>query len=138
MRLRSLIGVGVCFAIGGAAGAQAADYDGPYRHHHYRHHTLRGYIGECVRTRVAAIGAPPAAATPVIQYADGVVQSYDSGMLGHTETRPGDPIQLCLVSFTRDCGLFEDARPGRTYATGNLRTGAAWTLPDARSSCAAR
>ena len=63
-------------------------------------------------------------------------KAYDADSLGHTESRPGDPIQLCLVSFTRDCG--EADLPGRTYATGNLRTGAAWTLPDVRSSCVVR
>lgn len=117
--------------------AQAADYDGPYRHR-YRHahgHNFRAAIGTCVRTRVAGIGPGPN--TPgAIRYVDGVVQEYDSGMLGHTETVVGDPIQLCLVSFSRDCG--DNDLPGRTYATGNLRTGAAWTLPDIRSSCTVR
>jgi hypothetical protein len=116
---------------------RAADYDGP--RHHYRQASGRAWIGECVHTRVASIGAVPGGASaPVIRFSDGVIQDYDSGMLGHIETRPGDPIQLCLVSFTRDCGtIIADEQPGRTYATGNLRTGAAWTLPDLRSSCAA-
>ena len=119
-----------------ATGALAADYAGP-RHHGYRHGGLRGVIGTCVRTRIAAIGpATPADASPLIRYRDGVIQAYDADSLGHTESRPGDPIQLCLVSFTRDCG--EADLPGRTYATGNLRTGAAWTLPDVRSSCVVR
>lgn len=125
---------GILVAVCAASGALAADYTGPYRHH--RSYNPRAFIGECVRTRVAEIGSPPAATAPVIHYVDGVVQDYDSGMLGHVETRPGDPIQLCLVSFSRDCG--EEDLPGRTYATGNLRTGAAWTLPDVRSSCTVR
>ena len=108
-----------------ASGALAADYAGP-RHHLHRHGWVRGAIGACVRTRVAEIGVPGGSGTtPLIRYADGVIQAYDDGMLGHTESKPGDPIQLCLVRFTRDCGA-EDL-PGRTYATGNLRTGAAWT-----------
>ena len=97
----------------------------------------RAAVGECVRTQVETIGPLPGGA-PVIRYRDGVIQDYDSGMLGQIDTRPGDPIKLCLVSFTRDCGsIFADEQPGRTYATGNLRTGAAWTSPDLRSSCAA-
>ncbi|MBE7220557.1 MAG: hypothetical protein INR64_18975 [Caulobacteraceae bacterium] len=90
-----------------------------------------------MRTRVEQIG-PVAGGAPVIRYADGVIQAYDGGMEGQATTRPGDPIKLCLVSFTRDCGsFFPDDQPGRTYATGNLRTGAAWTSPDVRSSCRA-
>ena len=54
-------------------------------------------------------------------------------MQGHLETRNGDPVKLCLVAFTRECD--DDDFPGRTYATGNLRTGAAWTLPDVRRDC---
>ena len=91
-----------------------------------------------MRTRVADIAAEPGSTSPAaIRYRDGVIQAFDSDMLGHVETRPGDPIKLCLVSFTRDCGD-DDPLPGRTYATGNLRTGAAWTLPDVRSSCRVR
>ncbi len=116
-------------------GVQAADYAGPA--HHYRYHGRRhASIGDCVRTRVDVIGTAPGSSEPVIRYRDGVIQAFDSGMLGQTETKPGDPIQLCLVSFVRDCG--EDDLPGRTYAVGNLRTGAAWTSPDVRSSCAVR
>jgi hypothetical protein len=131
----SLWTAGLVIAAMGIQGALAADYDGPYRHRHWRGHNFRAVIGTCVRTRVAAIGTGPAG-PGAIRYRDGVVQEYDGGMLGHVETRPGDPIQLCLVSFSRDCG--EDELPGRTYATGNLRTGAAWTLPDIRSSCSIR
>lgn len=116
---------------------QAADHPGSWRHHVGAAHGFRGSVGECVRTRVDTIGqAAAGGSSPVIHYRDGVIQEYDGGMLGQTETRPGDPIQLCLVSFTRDCG--ENDLPGRTYAVGNLRTGAAWTSPDVRSSCAAR
>jgi hypothetical protein len=121
-----------------AQGAMAADYTG-HRvwHRHWRHHGFGADVGTCVRTRVAGFGTTPGETAPaVIRYTDGVLQAYDSDMLGHQETRPGDPIQLCLVSFTRDCG--DADLPGRTYATGNLRTGAAWTLPDVRSSCRAR
>ena len=126
---------GLLMVVGATSGVLAADYSGPYRHH--RSYNPRGVIGECVRTRVGEIGAVPAApGVPAIRYVDGVVQAYDGGMLGHVKTRPGDPIQLCLVSFSRDCG--ENTLPGRTYATGNLRTGAAWTLPDIRSSCRVR
>ena len=128
--------MGMIGAVCVASGALAADYVGS--RHGYRHHGMvRGAIGACVRTRVEAVGAIPGAAPdPLIRYTDGVIQAYDTDLLGHVETVPGDPIQLCLISFTRDCG--EEDLPGRTYATGNLRTGATWTLPDVRSSCAVR
>ena len=119
----------------GAVGAQAADYAGPARVRHSA--GPRAAIGQCLRTRVLDIVAQPGSPAPAaIRYRDGVIQAYDADLLGHTETRPGDPIQLCLVSFTRDCD--DTFLPGRTYATGNLRTGAAWTLPDIRSSCQGR
>jgi hypothetical protein len=123
----------------GFGSAEAADYAGRLNYHAGHRHHLRASVGTCVRTRVESVGAipgPSEAAMPVIRYRDGVIQAYDGDMLGHQETRPGDAIQLCLVSFTRDCD--EDELPGRTYATGNLRTGAAWTLPDVRSSCSVR
>ncbi|MCW6510494.1 hypothetical protein [Lichenifustis flavocetrariae] len=130
----------LAFLAAGLSAAPAADYSGPVRHHRHYSAFGRASVGECVRTRVETIGTVPgSSASPVIRYRDGVIQDFDGGMLGQTETRPGDPIQLCLVSFTRDCGtVFENELPGRTYATGNLRTGAAWTSPDIRSSCAVR
>ncbi|MDX7952537.1 hypothetical protein P7D22_15310 [Lichenihabitans sp. Uapishka_5] len=135
MRIGLAVGVVVGLAAWGIGAADAADYNGPYRS--YRA-ARRAAIGDCVRTRVEAIGPQPGGAA-AIHYADGVQQAYDGGMLGQAETRLGDPIQLCLVAFTRDCGtLISNDQPGRTYATGNLRTGAAWTAPDTRSSCAAR
>jgi hypothetical protein len=139
MRMRRVLGMVMATALLGAAGpGRAADYSGPV-HRVHRYHGPRANVGDCVRTRVEAIGPLPGGSTPVIRYTDGVLQDYDGGMLGQTETRPGDPIKLCLVAFTRDCGVvFADDRPGRTYATGNLRTGAAWTSPDIRSSCTAR
>jgi hypothetical protein len=135
MRARLILGAMAVVMLGAGSG-RAADYPA---HRYYRYGDFRAAIGECVRTRVEAIGPLPGGSSPVIRYRDGVLQDYDSGMLGQAGTRPGDPIKLCLVAFTRDCGVvFPDERAGRTYATGNLRTGAAWTSPDIRSSCAAR
>lgn len=137
MRKRLAAGLMAATALVGGP-AWAADYPG-YAHRAHRFHGPRAAVGDCVRTRVEAIGPLPGGSSPVIRYRDGVLQSFDGGMLGQAETRPGDPIQLCLVAFTRDCGVvFADEQPGRTYATGNLRTGAAWTSPDIRSSCATR
>ena len=117
----------------GSSWALAADYAGsPARHG--RGHRLPTEIGACVRTRVAQVGAVQSG--PLIAFEDGVVEAFDIGIAGHETTQPGDPAQLCLVSYTRDCR--ENEQAGRTYATGNLRTGAAWTLPDIRSSCRAQ
>lgn len=132
--MRSTLCVAGLLLMALGSGARAADYAGPYRHHH-RYGAGPAAIGTCVRTRVATIAAP-AQAVPALQFTDGVVQGFDGDLLGHVETRAGDPIQLCLVSFTRDCG--DDDVAGRTYATANLRTGAAWTLPDLRASCPVR
>jgi hypothetical protein len=138
MRLRSVLGLVTALMTLGAGQVLAADYSG-HAYPLHRFHGPRAAIGDCVRTQVAAIGPLPGLSTPVIRYGDGVLQEYDSGMLGQAGTRPGDPIKLCLVAFTRDCGLvFAEEQPGRTYATGNLRTGAAWTSPDIRSSCSGR
>jgi hypothetical protein len=138
MRTRLIFALAMAATALGAGPGRAADYAGP-AYGRYHHHGLRATVGECVRTRVESIGPLPGGSSPVIRYTDGVLQDYDGGMLGQAETRPGDPIKLCLVAFTRDCGeVFSDERPGRTYATGNLRTGAAWTSPDVRSSCATR
>ncbi len=135
MRIHLVLGTVAGLVASSTLAAHAADYDGPFR----SHRVVRGaLIGDCVHTRIESIGPLPGGA-PVIRYTDGVMQEYESDMLGQVETRPGDPIRLCLVAFTRDCGaVFEDEQPGRTYATGNLRTGAAWTSPDIRSSCATR
>lgn len=134
MRIRMVLGMVAGLVASGVGAARAADYDGRYHRHRFAH---RAAVGDCVRTRVETIGPLPGGA-PVIRYADGVLQDYDGDMLGQIETRPGDPMRLCLVAFTRDCGtVFADEQPGRTYAAGNLRTGAAWTAPDIRSSCAA-
>lgn len=135
MRIGRVLGMAAALAATGIVAAQAADYNGGYRH---PYHARRAQIGDCVRTRVDAIG-PLAGGGPVIRYADGVMQAYDGSIEGQATTRAGDPIKLCLVSFTRDCGsIVPDDQPGRTYATGNLRTGAAWTSPDTRSSCRTR
>lgn len=136
-RTAALLCAAVALQFLGTVPSSAADYNGPYRDRHYG--GRRASVGDCVQTRVETIGVPPGGSTPVMRFSDGVVEEYDAGMLGQQETRPGDPIQLCLVAFTRDCGLvFADDQPGRTYATGNLRTGAAWTQPDLRSRCVAR
>lgn len=132
--MRSMLWSAGLLAVALGSGAHAADYPQQYRHHH-RYGAGAAAIGTCVRTRVATI-ASPAQPVPALQFTDGVVQGFDGDMLGHVETRVGDPIQLCLVSFTRDCGNNDVA--GRTYATADLRTGAAWTLPDLRASCPVR
>jgi uncharacterized protein len=48
-------------------------------------------------------------------------------------SRVGDRVRMCLVSIPKDCPPGDDR--GRFYTTTNLRTGEAWTLPDAEHMC---
>lgn len=101
------------------------------RHGRHMGHS-RVPVGTCLRTRVVEAGPGPDG-TALFRYANGIVQVSDAQ--GAADTRPRDPIKLCLVARTQDCG--DDAAPGRTFAAGNLRTGAAWTSADARMGCPA-
>jgi len=48
-------------------------------------------------------------------------------------SRPGDHVRLCLVSFLADCPQGDDR--GKTYAAENLRTHGRWRKPDASHMC---
>jgi hypothetical protein len=103
---------------------------------------LPTHVGQCVRTTVKSVetrlaggsnNQPVAGSGSAISFANGGYQvSYDQ-LPAVDSSRPGDPVEMCLVSIPRDCPP-GDAR-GREYRTTNLRTHKAWRLPDSEHSC---
>ena len=101
-------------------------------------------VGECVMTAITRIGdrfggdLGPAAKQDFdpgtsVEFANSGYQvSYERESV-IARSRVGDKVRMCLVSIPQDCPP-GDAR-GRIYTTTNLRTGEAWTLPDAQHSC---
>ena len=99
-------------------------------------------IGQCGRTAISKIGtrlqdgstgrAIPGSGSAVEFENGGYQVSYET-LPQITRSRPGDPVQMCLVSIPQDCPP-GDAR-GRVYKTTNLRTRQSWSLPDSEHSC---
>ncbi len=92
--------------------------------------------GTCVATTIKEIGSRlegvPDSGSALI-YADGIPGvSYDT-VDGVVHSKPGDKVELCLVSLPENCPKGDDR--GKVYATVNLRTQAYWELPDAEHSC---
>jgi hypothetical protein len=50
-----------------------------------------------------------------------------------TESRPGDPVTICLVELPTDCPPGDDR--GKIYKTTNERTGKSWTMADSSHMC---
>jgi uncharacterized protein len=48
-------------------------------------------------------------------------------------SKPGDPVLMCLVAIPRDCPPGDNR--GRIYTATNRRTNETWTLPDSEHSC---
>ena len=100
------------------------------------------HVGQCVRTAVKGVSTrlvggsndePVAGSGSAISFANGGYQvSYDQ-LPAVDSSRPGDPVEMCLVSIPSDCPP-GDAR-GREYRTTNLRTHKSWRLPDFEHSC---
>jgi hypothetical protein len=68
-----------------------------------------------------------------VELANGVPGvSYDQ-VAAVNESKPGDPVMVCLVRLPRNCPPGD--RRGRVYTATNLRTMHAWTLPDAQHAC---
>jgi hypothetical protein len=99
-------------------------------------------IGQCSETTVKDVStrlmdgvtkAPMPGSGSAVDFANGGYQvSYDT-IAAITQSRAGDSVSICLVSFPQGCPS-GDAR-GRTYKTTNLRTRGTWTLPDAEHMC---
>jgi len=93
-------------------------------------------VGQCADTTVKAVssrldGDPDSGSA--VSFADGGYQvSYDD-VAAIDQSRPGDPINLCLVALPEDCPPGDDR--GKTYKATNGRTGDSWTLPDSEHMC---
>jgi hypothetical protein len=69
-----------------------------------------------------------------IAYENGKGQSGEYSYVPAMErSRPGDRVQLCLVSFLAGCPAGDDR--GHEYTATNLRTHEAWTRHDATHMC---
>lgn len=108
-----------------------------------RRSALPTRLGQCATTQVADImprldpGRPPVPADfetgTAVDFANGGHQvSYEreSALL---QSRPGDPVVMCLVSVPRHCPPGDDR--GRFYLVTNLRTNRTWSLPDSQHMC---
>ncbi len=54
-------------------------------------------------------------------------------MAGVERSRVGDPAIVCLASLPQDCPKGDER--GKVYASADLRTLLAWSLPDAEHMC---
>ena len=99
------------------------------------------HVGGCAKTRVLRVetrlidgdGKPIAGSGSAIDFVNGGYQvSYDA-VAAVDASRPGDAVEVCLVSLPKGCPKGDHR--GKIYKTTNLRTRGAWTLPDAEHSC---
>ncbi len=89
---------------------------------------------QSVETRlVDGSGQPVKGSGSAVEFVNGGYQvSYDT--VPEVEaSRPGDAVNVCLVSIPHPCPPGD--KRGRIYKTTNLRTKGSWTLPDAEHSC---
>jgi uncharacterized protein len=101
-------------------------------------------VGQCVTTIIARItdrfgGELATTLTQdvdpgtAVEFANGGSQvSYERESV-IARSRVGDRVRMCLVSVPKDCPPGDER--GRVYTTTNLRTGEAWSLPDAQHMC---
>ena len=99
------------------------------------------HVGDCAKTKVSRIetrladgdGKPVADSGSAIDFVNGGYQvSYDQ-VSAIDSSRPGDPVEICLVSVPKGCPKGDHR--GKVYKTTNLRSHDQWTLPDAEHSC---
>ena len=97
-------------------------------------------VGECVATRIKTVGSrlvdgdtPVPDSGSAVTFTNGGYQvSYDT-VAPIEQSRPGDPVRMCLLALPRHCPP-GDTR-GRLYRTTNLRTHKFWVLRDAEHMC---
>lgn len=105
-------------------------------------------LGDCIITKIDWVGtrveAPaPESLSPAYggRFDPGSQLTFNNGarQVGYEtvsaikESRKGDPIRVCLISFPRHCPKGDNR--GRVYRTTNLRTRKSWTLPDSQHRC---
>jgi hypothetical protein len=131
MRFRQIAFYGLAGVIWGVASHGAALAD-----------PLPARVGQCTQTTIAKIGTrledgstgrPVPGSGSAVNFANGGYQvSYDM-IPAISQSRPGDPVEMCLVSIPRDCPPGDNR--GREYKTTNLRTRQSWRLPDSQHGC---
>lgn len=99
-------------------------------------------VGQCTNTTIKDVttrlqeGAtykPIPGSGSAVDFANGGYQvSYDT-IAAIDQSRPGDPVTMCLVSVPKGCPPGD--KRGITYKTTNLRTHGTWTLPDSEHMC---
>lgn len=101
-------------------------------------------VGQCVATTIDSvhprIGDPDQPiqdedydAGTGVEFGNGGYQvSYDREA-ALIESKPGDPVVMCLVALPHRCPPGDDR--GRVYTTTNQRTGATWTMADSQHLC---
>lgn len=93
-------------------------------------------VGQCSLTRQTEKtyrfeGEPDSGSAAA--FANGASQvSYDT-VPGVERSRVGDPAVVCLASLPEDCPKGDER--GKVYASADLRTLLAWSLPDAEHMC---
>lgn len=104
--------------------------------------TLPTLVGQCTATTVSRIGTRltegvngpdiPGSGS-LISYADGGSQVSYETIPGIENSQVGDKVLLCLVSIPKSCPPGDNR--GKVYSARNLRTSAAWRLPDSQHDC---
>ena len=101
-------------------------------------------VGACALTAVDVIGTrledpaqpnqrPNATMGTSVSFSNGGFQVSYEYVAAIDHSRRGDRVRICLASIPKHCPPGDDR--GRIYHTVNLRTHAAWRLPDSQHSC---
>ena len=92
-------------------------------------------IGACTETKIKEVttrlGTPDSGT--VVQYANGLIQISYETIAPATRSKPGDKVNVCLVSVPENCPPGDDR--GKIYKATNLRTNESWEAPDSQHSC---
>jgi hypothetical protein len=92
-------------------------------------------VGDCASTTIKEVGTrldmPGSGSALRFENGGGQV-GYDT-IPAIDQSRPGDPVRVCLVSVPRNCPKGDDR--GRVYRTTNLRTHQNWELADSAHMC---
>jgi len=101
--------------------------------------SLPAQVGDCAETTIAEIGPrlmmddPNFESGVGVLYANGLSQVSYEPIQEVIASQVGDPVRMCLVFIPEDCPVGDDR--GKVYDTTNLRTGGAWSMPDAQHEC---
>lgn len=93
-------------------------------------------VGDCSDTIIKSVETrlmnTPGSGSAVSFENGGYQVDYDT-VPAIEQSKPGDPVRICLVSIPRDCPKGDNR--GRVYQTTNLRTHQSWTLGNSEHVC---